>query len=114
MILPISWRWKPDSSAYGGNFKEGIFHGAGNQSQTSGSRRFSDLYRGERLASENGTRIKTRYDLEPEEEHLIGRYFKEEYGADFVFVTIIHQEASILRWMTDRPVTLALTFYSVD
>ena len=27
------------------------------------------------------------YDLEPEEEHLIGRYFKEEYGADFVFVT---------------------------
>lgn len=27
------------------------------------------------------------YDLEPEEEILIGRYFKEEYGSDFVFVT---------------------------
>ena len=26
-------------------------------------------------------------DLEPEEEALIGRYFKEEYDADFVFVT---------------------------
>lgn len=40
------------------------------------------------LASEKyGTQIKNPYDLEPEEEHLIGRYFKEEYGADFVFVT---------------------------
>lgn len=27
------------------------------------------------------------YDLEPEEETLIGQYFKEEYDADFVFVT---------------------------
>ena len=27
------------------------------------------------------------YDLEPEEELLIGRYFQEEYGSDFVFVT---------------------------
>ena len=25
--------------------------------------------------------------LEPEEEVLIGQYFKEEYGSDFVFVT---------------------------
>lgn len=41
-----------------------------------------------KLASEKyGTQIKNPYDLEPEEEHLIGRYFKEEYGADFVFVT---------------------------
>ena len=31
--------------------------------------------------------IKNPYDLEPEEEALIGQYFKEEYGADFVFVT---------------------------
>ena len=30
---------------------------------------------------------KNPYDLEPEEEALIGRYFKEEYDADFVFVT---------------------------
>lgn len=40
------------------------------------------------LASEKyGTRIKNPYDLEPEEEQLIGRYFKEGYDADFVFVT---------------------------
>ncbi len=31
--------------------------------------------------------IKNPYDLEPEEEVLIGQYFKEEYDADFVFVT---------------------------
>lgn len=31
--------------------------------------------------------IKNPYDLEPEEEVLIGRYYKEEYDADFVFVT---------------------------
>lgn len=41
-----------------------------------------------RLASEKyGRRIRNPYDLEPEEEALIGRYFKEEYGSDFVFVT---------------------------
>ncbi|MDY5776193.1 MAG: aspartate--tRNA(Asn) ligase [Lachnospiraceae bacterium] len=32
-------------------------------------------------------KIKNPYDLEPEEEHLIGTLFKEEYDADFVFVT---------------------------
>ena len=32
-------------------------------------------------------RIKNPYDLEPEEEHLIGELFKEDYDADFVFVT---------------------------
>ena len=32
-------------------------------------------------------RIRNPYDLEPEEELLIGRYFREEYGSDFVFVT---------------------------
>lgn len=41
-----------------------------------------------RLVSEKYDRpIRNPYDLEPEEEHLIGQYFKEEYGADFVFVT---------------------------
>ncbi len=40
------------------------------------------------LVSEKYNRkIKNPYDLEPEEEVLIGRYFKEEYGSDFVFVT---------------------------
>lgn len=41
-----------------------------------------------RLVSEKYNRkIKNPYDLEPEEEELIGKYFKEEMGADFVFVT---------------------------
>ncbi len=40
------------------------------------------------LVSEKYDRkIKNPYDLEPEEEQLIGRYFKEECGSDFVFVT---------------------------
>lgn len=40
------------------------------------------------LVSEKYDRkIRNPYDLEPEEEILIGRYFKEEYGSDFVFVT---------------------------
>lgn len=41
-----------------------------------------------RLISEKyDRRIRNPFDLEPEEEELIGRYFQEEYGADFVFVT---------------------------
>lgn len=41
-----------------------------------------------RLAAEKyGRRIRNPYDLEPEEELLIGRYFKEECGSDFVFIT---------------------------
>jgi nondiscriminating aspartyl-tRNA synthetase len=41
-----------------------------------------------RLVSEKYDRkIKNPYDLEPEEEVLIGRYFNEEYDSDFVFVT---------------------------
>ena len=31
--------------------------------------------------------IRNPYDLEPEEELLIGQYFQEEFGSDFVFVT---------------------------
>ena len=41
-----------------------------------------------RLVSEKYNRkIRNPFDLEPEEEEMIGRYFKEEYDADFVFVT---------------------------
>jgi nondiscriminating aspartyl-tRNA synthetase len=41
-----------------------------------------------RLVSEKYNRqIRNPFDLEPEEESLIGRYFKEEYDADFVFIT---------------------------
>ena len=40
------------------------------------------------LAAEKyGYQIRDPYDLEPEEEHAIGRYAKEEWGSDFVFVT---------------------------
>lgn len=40
------------------------------------------------LVSEKYNRqIKNPFDLEPEEEVLISQYFKEEYDADFVFVT---------------------------
>lgn len=44
--------------------------------------------RAKELVSEKYNRkIRNPYDLEPEEELLIGRYFKEEYDSDFVFVT---------------------------
>ncbi len=39
------------------------------------------------VAEKYDRKIKNPYDLEPEEEVLIGRYFKEEYDSDFVFVT---------------------------
>lgn len=38
-------------------------------------------------AEKYGRKIKNPFDLEPEEEALIGQYYKEEYGADFVFIT---------------------------
>lgn len=41
----------------------------------------------ELVAKKYDRKIKNPYDLEPEEEHLIGTLFKEEYDADFVFVT---------------------------
>ncbi len=47
--------------------------------------RFDDA---KNLAAEKYHRqFRNPFDLEPEEEVLIGRYFKEEYGSDFVFVT---------------------------
>lgn len=41
----------------------------------------------EMVAEKYNRKIRNPYDLEPEEEHLIGELFKEDYGADFVFVT---------------------------
>ena len=41
----------------------------------------------ELVSEKYNRRIRNPYDLEPEEETLIGQYFKEEYDADFVFVT---------------------------
>lgn len=41
----------------------------------------------ELVAKKYNRAIRNPYDLEPEEEVLISQYFKEEYDADFVFVT---------------------------
>lgn len=41
----------------------------------------------EMVAEKYNRKIKDPYDLEPEEERLIGELFKEEYNSDFVFVT---------------------------
>lgn len=41
----------------------------------------------QRVAEKFDRQFRNPFDLEPEEEHLIGEYFKEEYGSDFVFVT---------------------------
>ncbi|MDD3279369.1 MAG: aspartate--tRNA(Asn) ligase [Lachnospiraceae bacterium] len=41
----------------------------------------------ELVSQKYNRQIRNPFDLEPEEEHLIGQYFKEEYDADFVFVT---------------------------
>ena len=41
----------------------------------------------ELVAEKYNRKIRNPFDLEPEEELLIGQYFKEEYDADFVFVT---------------------------
>lgn len=41
----------------------------------------------ELVAEKYNRKIRNPHDLEPEEETLIGQYFKEEMGADFVFVT---------------------------
>lgn len=41
----------------------------------------------ELVAEKYSRKIRNPFDLEPEEEVLIGRYFKEEYDSDFVFVT---------------------------
>lgn len=41
----------------------------------------------ELVSQKYNRKIRNPFDLEPEEEALIGRYFKEEYNADFVFIT---------------------------
>lgn len=53
------------------------------------------------LVSEKYNRpVRNPYDLEPEEEALIGRYFKEEYNSDFVFVTHYPSKSGrFMQWM---------------
>lgn len=46
------------------------------------------LCEAKRLVSEKYNRkIRNPFDLEPEEEELIGKYFKEEYNADLYLIT---------------------------
>lgn len=47
--------------------------------------RFSEIK--EKVADRYNHKMKNPFDLEPEEEALIGQYAKEEWGSDFVFVT---------------------------
>lgn len=47
--------------------------------------RFDDIKR--KVSEKYGRGIKNPYDLEPEEEQLISQFAKEEWDADFVFVT---------------------------
>ena len=47
--------------------------------------RFDEIKK--KAAEKYGRKIRTPYDLEPEEEQLISQYAKEEWDADFVFVT---------------------------
>lgn len=47
--------------------------------------RFDEAKR--RVSEKYQRQIRNPYDLEPEEETLIGQYIQEEYGSDFVFVT---------------------------
>ncbi len=47
--------------------------------------RFSEIK--EKVAQEYGRQMRNPFDLEPEEEALIGRYAREKWGSDFVFVT---------------------------
>lgn len=47
--------------------------------------KFSEIK--EKVADRYNHKMKNPFDLEPEEEVLIGQYAKEEWGSDFVFVT---------------------------
>ena len=57
--------------------------------------RFHDIK--EIVSEKYGHKMRNPFDLEPEEEQLIGKYAKEEWGSDFVFVTHYpSKKASIL------------------
>lgn len=57
----------------------------------------------ELVAEKYNRKIRNPYDLEPEEEALIGQYFKEEYNADFVFVTHYpSKSARSMLWTTRK------------
>lgn len=55
----------------------------------------------ELVAEKYNRKIRNPFDLEPEEESLIGQYFKEEMDADFVFVTHYHPRKDHFTAMDD-------------
>lgn len=91
MDLKISWRWRPDFAVYDRTAQKdyaeelrllGVTLPNVDKIPTV---RFDEAK--EKVAEKYHRQIRNPYDLEPEEEALIGQYFKEEYDADFVFVT---------------------------
>lgn len=62
-------------------------------------------------AEKYGRPFKNPYDLEPEEEALIGRYYKETCDADFVFVTHYPEKKRPFYTMADKTdPSLSLSF----
>ena len=66
----------------------------------------------EMVSEKYGRQIRNPYDLEPEEEALIGRYFKEEYGSGFrVRHTLsVQEDDRFTRWMIRQIRTYTLSF----
>lgn len=54
----------------------------------------------QRVAEKYDRQFRNPYDLEPEEEHLIGQYAKEEFGVILCLSHIIHpRNVRFMRWM---------------
>lgn len=69
------------------------------------------------VAEKYNREIRNPYDLEPEEEALIGQYYKEECDADFVFITHYPSKKRPFYAMDDpedETYTLASTFCITD
>ena len=69
------------------------------------------------VAEKYNRQIRNPYDLEPEEEALIGRYFEEEYGAvSYLSLTIRARSVHSMQWMIQmtRHSPKASTCYSRD
>lgn len=65
----------------------------------------------QKVSEKYGRKIRNPYDLEPEEEALIGKYYKEECGADFVFITHYPSKKRPFYAMDDpEDVTYTLSF----
>ena len=66
----------------------------------------------ELVSQKYNRKIRNPFDLEPEEEALIGQYFKEEYGSDFVFCQHIIRQRNVhsMQWMIRKTLRFTLSF----